>query len=88
VDTRKIPGLFPQLKERLKNCGAQLSGGEEQLLAISRALTSKSLSLLPDEATEGLTPLILDEIWSSLELLKTEGQTTLVIDKELKKLLH
>src|SRR5204862_6363834 len=77
----KIHSLFPRLAERGRNMGNTLSGGEQQMLAIGRALmTNPRLSIL-DEATEGLAPLIRDEIWRCLSMLKARGQSVLVIDK-------
>jgi len=80
---RSIYGLFPRLEERRRNLGAKLSGGEQQMLAIGRALMIGPKLLILDEATEGLAPLIRAEIWSVLARLKAEGQATLLIDKSL-----
>jgi len=74
---------FPRLRERAGNMGDQLSGGEQQMLAIARALMTNPKLLLLDEATEGLAPLIRAEIWSILENLKSEGQAILVVDKNI-----
>lgn len=79
-------GLFPRLKERRRNLGNQLSGGEQQMLAIGRALTTNPALLILDEATEGLAPVIRQEIWSALAVLKQAGQSILIIDKHLKAL--
>ena len=79
--------LFPRLAERQKNRGNQLSGGEQQMLAIGRALMTNPKLLILDEATEGLAPLIREEIWSCLRRLKSEGQAILVIDKNVGALL-
>ncbi|CAN5186472.1 ABC transporter ATP-binding protein [soil metagenome] len=73
--------FFPRLRERQGNRGNQLSGGEQQMLAIGRALMTNPKLLLLDEATEGLAPLIRQEIWSCLARLKSEGQAILLIDK-------
>ncbi|WP_416899859.1 MAG: ABC transporter ATP-binding protein [Minwuia sp.] len=74
---------FPRLSERARNMGNQLSGGEQQMLAIARALMTNPKLLLLDEATEGLAPLIRAEIWSILDKLKAEGQAILVVDKNI-----
>jgi branched-chain amino acid transport system ATP-binding protein len=78
-----IYGLFPRLSERAGNMGNQLSGGEQQMLAIGRALMTNPKLLILDEATEGLAPLIREEIWSCLSLLKQRGQSILVVDKNV-----
>lgn len=75
--------LFPRLKERRSNLGTQLSGGEQQMLAIGRALMTNPKLLILDEATEGLAPLIRAEIWTCLKRLKSERQSILVIDKNV-----
>jgi branched-chain amino acid transport system ATP-binding protein len=74
---------FPRLAERSGNMGNQLSGGEQQMLAIARALMTNPKLLLLDEATEGLAPLIRAEIWDILGRLKNEGQAILVVDKNI-----
>ncbi|THF63098.1 ABC transporter ATP-binding protein [Pseudothauera nasutitermitis] len=79
--------LFPRLAERAGHLGNQLSGGEQQMLAIARALSTNPRLLILDEATEGLAPVIRDEIWRCLAVLKAQGQTTLVVDKYVEKLL-
>ena len=79
----KIHALFPRLAERGGNMGNQLSGGEQQMLAIGRALMTNPKLLILDEATEGLAPLIREEIWNCLSLLKARGQSILVIDKNV-----
>jgi branched-chain amino acid transport system ATP-binding protein len=86
-DIARIYDFFPRLKERRANRGNQLSGGEQQMLAIGRALMTNPKLLILDEATEGLAPLIRQEIWSCLRRLKSEGQAILVIDKNLGPLL-
>ncbi|MGY8707052.1 ABC transporter ATP-binding protein [Bradyrhizobium sp. 18BD] len=78
-----IYSLFPRLAERAANMGNQLSGGEQQMLAIGRALMTNPKLLILDEATEGLAPLIREEIWSCLSLLKSRGQSILVVDKNV-----
>ena len=75
--------LFPRLAERRRNLGAQLSGGEQQMLAIGRALMTNPRLLILDEATEGLAPLIRAEIWAVLARLRAEDQAILLIDKTL-----
>ena len=75
--------LFPRLKERRSNLGTQLSGGEQQMLAVGRALMTNPKLLILDEATEGLAPLIRAEIWTCLKRLKGERQSILVIDKNV-----
>ncbi|GGK28955.1 ABC transporter ATP-binding protein [Salinarimonas ramus] len=79
--------LFPRLDERRRNLGSQLSGGEQQMLAIGRALMTNPKLVILDEATEGLAPLIRAEIWDCLARLKTEGQAILVIDKNVDALI-
>jgi branched-chain amino acid transport system ATP-binding protein len=79
----RVCALFPRLAERARQYGGQLSGGEQQMLAIGRALMTNPRLLILDEATEGLAPLIRAEIWRSLDALKAEGQAILVIDKSL-----
>jgi branched-chain amino acid transport system ATP-binding protein len=82
----KIHALFPRLAERGGNLGGTLSGGEQQMLAIGRALMTNPRLLILDEATEGLAPLIRDEIWNCLSMLKARGQSVLVIDKNVANL--
>jgi branched-chain amino acid transport system ATP-binding protein len=82
----RVFALFPNLKERQGNYGNQLSGGEQQMLAIARALMTNPRLLILDEATEGLAPLIRVEIYRSIERLKREGLSILVIDKDVKAL--
>jgi len=82
----RIYKLFPHLEARKGNYGNQLSGGEQQMLAIARALMTNPRLLILDEATEGLAPLIRAEIYRSIESLKAEGLSILVIDKDVKAL--
>ncbi len=79
----RVFSMFPTLSERADNMGNALSGGEQQMLAIGRALLTNPDLLILDEATEGLAPMIRAEIWRCLEGLKAEGQAILVIDKNL-----
>ena len=79
----RVLELFPAIAERRHHPGAHLSGGEQQMLAIGRALTTNPSLLVLDEATEGLAPVVRGEIWRCLERLKAEGQAILVIDKNL-----
>ena len=79
--------FFPRLAERQSNMGNQLSGGEQQMLAIGRALMTNPRLLILDEATEGLAPLIRQEIWRCLAALKAEGQAILLIDKNVQTLI-
>ena len=80
--------MFPRLKERERNLGANLSGGEQQMLAIGRALMTNPKLLILDEATEGLAPIIRAEIWSCLQRLKDAGLALIVIDKNIGPLLR
>ncbi len=82
----RVLATFPRLAERLGHGGQQLSGGEQQMLAIGRALMTNPQLLILDEATEGLAPLIRDEIWNCLSMLKARGQSVLVIDKNVENL--
>ena len=77
---------FPRLAQRKKNFGFQLSGGEQQMLAIGRALMTNPQLLILDEATEGLAPLIREEIWKMLGFLKQGGLSILLVDKNLNEL--
>lgn len=83
----RVYGFFPRLKERRSNLGWQLSGGEQQMLAIGRALMTNPKLLVLDEATEGLAPVIRDEIWKTLEQLKRDGLAQIVIDKNVRRLI-
>jgi branched-chain amino acid transport system ATP-binding protein len=82
-DLEAVYTLFPRLRERRRNTGKNLSGGEQQMVAIGRALMTNPRLLILDEATEGLAPLIRAEIWAVLARLKSEGQSILLIDKNL-----
>ena len=78
---------FPRLNERLSQLGAQLSGGEQQMLAIGRALMTQPQLLILDEATEGLAPLVVAEIWRVLEQIRAGGIATLIVDRDYRRVL-
>jgi branched-chain amino acid transport system ATP-binding protein len=80
--------LFPRLRERLDHLGWQLSGGEQQMLSIGRALSTNPQLLILDGATEGLAPLMRAEIWAALRKLRDEGTAALIVDKEVRALLE
>ncbi|MCG6111581.1 MAG: ABC transporter ATP-binding protein [Paracoccus sp.] len=82
----RVLDLFPRLAERMGHKGSELSGGEQQMLAIGRALMTNPRLIVLDEATEGLAPLIRDEIWSCLTRLKDQGEAILIVDKNLSAL--
>ena len=79
----RVLELFPRLAERLRNGGDQLSGGEQQMLAIARALLTNPRVLILDEATEGLAPLVREEIWKTVRLVRRSGIATLLVDKSV-----
>jgi branched-chain amino acid transport system ATP-binding protein len=83
----EIYRMFPMLAERRRNMGNELSGGEQQMLAIGRSLMTNPKLLILDEATEGLAPLIRSEIWASLKRLKADGQAILLVDKHIDALI-
>lgn len=83
----RVYALFPRLAERARHLGSHLSGGEQQMLAIGRALLTNPRLLILDEATEGLAPVVREEIWAALDLLKQTGLAVLCIDKNLEPLL-
>jgi branched-chain amino acid transport system ATP-binding protein len=86
-DFERVAGLFPRLKERRDQTASSLSGGEQQMLAIGRALMTNPRLLILDEATEGLAPVVRQEIWAAIAQLKREaGLSILVVDKTLKEL--
>ena len=85
---RRVHELFPRLEERRRNLGTQLSGGEQQMLAIGRALMTNPNLLVLDEATEGLAPIIRQEIWAAITALKAEGLSILIVDKNLDALMR
>jgi branched-chain amino acid transport system ATP-binding protein len=82
----RVCALFPRLRERFGQAAGTLSGGEQQMLAVGRALMTNPELLILDEATEGLAPVIRAEIWRCIEALKAEGQSILIVDKNLKVL--
>jgi len=84
----RITDMFPRLAERKSNLGNQLSGGEQQMLSIGRALMTNPDLLILDEATEGLAPLIRREIWSVIRQINTTGMATLIVDKDMTSLLE
>ena len=84
----RVYALFPSLAARSRNMGNQLSGGEQQMLAIGRALMTNPHLLILDEATEGLAPLIREDIWRCLAALRAQGQSILVIDKYVQRLVQ
>ena len=87
-DIERVFALFPRLRERSSNMGNQLSGGEQQMLAIARALVTNPKLMVLDEATEGLAPLVREEIWRCLDALRAAGQTILVVDKYVRRLIR
>jgi branched-chain amino acid transport system ATP-binding protein len=86
-DFERVLATFPRLKERLANLGAQLSGGEQQMLSIGRALMTHPELIILDEATEGLAPLIVAEIWRVIGEIRTSGIATLIVDRDYRKVL-
>ncbi|MEZ0302800.1 MAG: ABC transporter ATP-binding protein [Hyphomicrobiaceae bacterium] len=77
----RVLSLFPRLAQRLSNRGNQLSGGEQQMLAVGRALLTNPRLLILDEATEGLAPIVRDEIWKTIRLIRDTGIATVIVDK-------
>ena len=84
----RVLETFPRLKERLTNLGAQLSGGEQQMLSIGRALMTHPELIILDEATEGLAPLIVLDIWNVIDAIRTSGIATLIVDRDYRKVLQ
>jgi branched-chain amino acid transport system ATP-binding protein len=84
----RVLSTFPRLAERIHNLGEQLSGGEQQMLSISRALMTHPDLLILDEATEGLAPLIVTEIWRVIQEIREAGIATLIVDRDWRKVLH
>jgi branched-chain amino acid transport system ATP-binding protein len=83
----RVLSLFPRVRERLHHLGTQLSGGEQQMLSIARALMTNPSLIILDGATEGLAPLVRREIWGALRTLGEEGTAALIVDKEVHALL-
>ena len=83
----RVLQTFPRLSERLNNLGAQLSGGEQQMLSIGRALMTQPELIILDEATEGLAPLIVGEIWRVIGQIRSDGIATLIVDRDYRKVL-
>ena len=83
----RVLETFPRLQERLGNLGAQLSGGEQQMLSIGRALMTQPELIILDEATEGLAPLIVLEIWRVIAQIRRDGIATLIVDRDYRKVL-
>ncbi len=84
---QRVLQTFPRLEERLHNWGAQLSGGDQQMLAIGRALMTQPELIILDEATEGLAPLIVAEIWRVIAQVRSDGIATLIVDRDYRKVL-
>lgn len=82
----RIFAIFPRLAERQRHGGQQLSGGEQQMLSIGRALMTNPALILLDEATEGLAPLVVRDIWNSLAMMRAEGIATIIVDKDHRSL--
>lgn len=85
-DFDRVMTTFPRLQERLSNLGTELSGGEQQMLAIGRALVTNPRLMILDEATEGLAPLIRQDIWNVIATIRESGISTLIVDKNIKAL--
>lgn len=83
----RVMQTFPRLSERLNNLGSQLSGGEQQMLSIGRALMTHPELIILDEATEGLAPLIVAEIWRVIGEIRKGGIATLIVDRDYRKVL-
>jgi len=83
----RVMETFPRLQERVGNLGAQLSGGEQQMLSIGRALMTQPELIILDEATEGLAPLIVAEIWRVIKAIRADGIATLIVDRDYKMVL-
>lgn len=86
-DFDRVMSTFPRLTERIKHLGGQLSGGEQQMLSIGRALLTNPKALILDEATEGLAPLIVEEIWRVIASIRASGIATIVVDRDYRRVL-
>lgn len=86
-DIERVLTTFPRLRERFGNLGSQLSGGEQQMLSIGRALMTHPDLLILDEATEGLAPLVVNEIWAVIKKIRESGIASLIVDRDWKKVL-
>ena len=86
-DLDRVYATFPRLAERRRHLGAHLSGGEQQMLSIGRALMTNPRALILDEATEGLAPLIVDEIWRVIGEIRQSGLATIVVDRDYRRVL-
>ncbi|MFZ9466991.1 MAG: ABC transporter ATP-binding protein [Burkholderiaceae bacterium] len=86
-ELERVLQTFPRLAERINNLGAQLSGGEQQMLSIGRALMTQPDLIVLDEATEGLAPLIVAEIWKVISTIREDGIATLIVDRDYRKVL-
>jgi branched-chain amino acid transport system ATP-binding protein len=84
----RVLHTFPRLGERISNLGAQLSGGEQQMLSIGRALMTHPQLMILDEATEGLAPLIVQEIWRVIATIADTGMATLIVDRDYRRVLQ
>lgn len=87
-DLKKVYATFPRLQERRANMGNQLSGGEQQMLSIGRALMTNPDAVILDEATEGLAPLIVAEIWRVIASIRRTGIATLIVDRDYRKVCN
>jgi branched-chain amino acid transport system ATP-binding protein len=81
----RVLATFPRLAERLRHAGGQLSGGEQQMLAIGRALMTNPLMIILDEATEGLAPQVVSEIWRVIETIRGDGIGALIVDRHYRR---
>lgn len=83
----RVMSIFPRLAERIQHPGAQLSGGEQQMLAIGRALLTQPQLIILDEATEGLAPLVVQEIWRVIDAIRKDGIASLIVDRDYRRVL-